>query len=121
MHWDAFRPGDLFTHLFSNVSVPQKLAIEEKQFLAGIENKKGGNCVIKAMRAGKMVGYAYWHLPKDPGTAEAGNEAGREFPEGSRLPAARDFFGDIDRRNDKLMSKPHYGSTVLFSQLELAL
>lgn len=88
-------------------------------FSAAVKKNDGGKEVLlKAVRGGRIVGYAKWMMPEYPGEEKVEGEGkGKEgedgkgekplpFAEGTNVPLALDFFGKCTARH-KSLPQPH--------------
>ena len=115
LHYRAFAPDNLYINLFGKSDTTQLTANMERR-LRNVVDKGGDTVLLKAVRGGRLVGYAQWGLPKESILSSEGppkeTEVPHTFADGTNVELARDFFGQLDAR-EKAIKEPHFGPLFL--------
>ncbi|GAA6021149.1 hypothetical protein JCM10207_008333, partial [Rhodosporidiobolus poonsookiae] len=108
----AFRDTAISRLIFPRVTDAAHAQQATKRLAEALEDE--GQRVVKAVdEEGTTVGFGLWEVPKwgnkDGEEKEEGEKPKREWPEGTNVELAEDFFGRLNSKIDE----PHYHLSVL--------
>lgn len=116
LHFSSFIPGEMFQSLYSEVEKQEYVDRGIRRFQRVVERThEDGTVLIVAMIEDDVVGGAYWSYPqKSKEYTEEVEESSaqipvREFPPGTNLALATEYFNLLDTYEANGSLPPHYG------------
>ncbi|GAA5888940.1 hypothetical protein JCM6882_009688 [Rhodosporidiobolus microsporus] len=105
----AFEPSVISRLIFTDVPPEVHIAHSAQRLQKALDDPFKAVCKAVLRETGQIVGLALWELPKPRDAPGAGEKKKREWPEGTNVQVAEDFFGQ--EQHDPV--DPNYHLSIL--------